>query len=199
MLFDNRELAACAFLPNGANKWAASGYLLNSDVILVGFAIVGKVPKNPDWNYVDKEVRKMNAVAICGIAEIDGNKVLYVDSFESNLHNWELIKPNSKFIIDSLIKVAENHGFDGVAVFTGPFNQTPQEFVDLLRHDDAWQNAHAKDITSKEPKPYFEGQGEIPVLLHLIRKNNEENKIQVQKKNKILALLHLIIKNKKED
>ncbi|MEM3846557.1 MAG: hypothetical protein QXU98_12755 [Candidatus Parvarchaeota archaeon] len=169
MLFHNSELAACAFLPNGANKWAASGYLLNSDVILVGFATVDKVPANPDWNYVDKEVRKMNAVAICGIAEIDGNKVLYVDSFESNLHNWELIKPNYKFIIDSLIKVAENHGLDGVAVYTRPFNQTPQEFVDLLRRD-KWQKVYAKDITSKEPKPYFEGQGEIPVLLHLIRK-----------------------------
>ncbi|MEM3661677.1 MAG: hypothetical protein QXG73_02520, partial [Candidatus Micrarchaeaceae archaeon] len=77
MLFDNRELAACAFLPNGVNKWAAFGYMLNSDVILVGFAIVDKVPANPDWNHVE-EVRKMNAVAICGIAEIDGNKVLYV-------------------------------------------------------------------------------------------------------------------------
>ncbi|MEM3744564.1 MAG: hypothetical protein QW759_01855 [Candidatus Micrarchaeaceae archaeon] len=173
MLFDNSELAACAFLPNGVNRWAAPGYLLNSDVILVGFATVDKVPSNPDWNYVDKEVRKMNAVAICGIAEIDGNKVLYVDSFESNLHNWELIKPNYKFIIDSLIKVAENHGLDGVAVFTRPLNQTPREFVDLLRRD-KWQKAYAKDITSKKPKPYFEGPDEmrdkIPVLLHLIRK-----------------------------
>ncbi|MEM3775037.1 MAG: hypothetical protein QXZ35_00010 [Candidatus Micrarchaeaceae archaeon] len=170
MLFGSEELAACAFLPNGANKWAASGYLLNSDVILVGFATVDKVPANPDWNYVDKEVRKMNAVAICGIATINGNKVLYVDSFESNLHNWELIKPNYKFIIDSLIKVAEKHGLVGVVVFTGPLNQTPQEFVDLLRKD-KWQKAYAKDITSKKPKPYFEGQGKIPVLLlHLIRK-----------------------------
>ncbi|MEM3753099.1 MAG: hypothetical protein QW778_00655 [Candidatus Micrarchaeaceae archaeon] len=174
MLFDNSELAACAFLPNGANKWAASGYLLNSDVILVGFATVDKVPANPDWNYVDKEVRKMNAVAICGIATINGNKVLYVDSFESNLHNWELIKPNYKFIIDSLIKVAEKHGLVGVVVFTGPLNQTPREFVDLLRKD-KWQKAYAKDITSKKPKPYFEGsdetRDEIPVLLlNLIRK-----------------------------
>ncbi|MEM4097794.1 MAG: hypothetical protein QXS81_03820 [Candidatus Micrarchaeaceae archaeon] len=169
MLFDNRELAACAFLPYGAYRSAAFDYLLNRDVILIGISFADKVPENPDMNYIDKEVRKMNAVVICGIAEINGNKVLYVDSLESNSHNWKILKTHYKFIIDSLIKVAEKHGLDGVAVFTRPLNQTPRAFVDLLRLD-GWSNTYATDITSKEHKPYFEGRGEIPVLLHLIRK-----------------------------
>ncbi|MEM0147307.1 MAG: hypothetical protein QXF85_02535, partial [Candidatus Micrarchaeaceae archaeon] len=169
MLFDSSELAACAFLPSGAYKSAAFGYLLNSGVILVGFAIVDKIPENPNWNYVDKEVRKMNAVAICGTATIEGRRVLYVDSLESNLRNWEILKTHYKFIIDSLIEVAKRNDLDGVAVYTKPSNQTPKELVKLLRHDN-WPESEATIMTGGNP--YFEGLGEadtdtVTVLLQL--------------------------------
>ncbi len=131
MLFDNRELSCCAFFPFGENKHASLQYLLDDNMLLIGFSDAGRMPKDLDWKFVKDELRSMNAVAIASIAYLNKEKILYVDSFESSLENWNKIySKNVDFIFDSIAKAARSVGASAVIFNTQPNNATPRKFLE---------------------------------------------------------------------
>ncbi|MEM0106863.1 MAG: hypothetical protein QXS03_01380 [Candidatus Micrarchaeaceae archaeon] len=133
MLFDNRELSCCAFFPFGENRNASLQYLIDDNILLIGFSDANKMPKEPSWQFVKNDLRNMNAVAIASIAYLNNEKILYIDSFESSLENWnKLYSKNVDFVYHALVKAARNVGAGALLFNLHPNNATPNKLIDEM-------------------------------------------------------------------